>query len=82
MIIFTTVFIFSVKLKMSVYRPNIEAGSQKVPVALSIQKGKLYISCVWKEGQAVLQLEVSCSGGFFEVQPRGRITELEGTLSW
>lgn len=68
---------------MSVYRPKIEAGTQRVPVVLSIQNRKHYLSCVWKEGQPVLQLEVSCPlfpVVIFEVQPRGRITELRGAL--
>ncbi|XP_034286609.1 interleukin-1 beta-like [Pantherophis guttatus] len=62
----------AVKLKMSVYRPQIEAGTRKAPVALSIQKGKLYISCVWKEGQAVLQLEEATIGDTLDKSQLGR----------
>ncbi|XP_058050022.1 interleukin-1 beta [Ahaetulla prasina] len=62
----------AVKLKMSVYRPKIEAGTSKIPVALSIQKGKLYVSCVWKEGQAVLQLEEATIQGNLDKSQLGR----------
>uniref|UniRef100_A0A8C6X507 Interleukin-1 n=1 Tax=Naja naja TaxID=35670 RepID=A0A8C6X507_NAJNA len=62
----------AVKLKMSVYRPKIEAGTQKVPVVLSIQKGNLYISCVWKDGQPVLQLEEATIQGNLDQSQLGR----------
>ncbi|KAM6432021.1 interleukin-1 beta-like isoform 1-T1 [Liasis olivaceus] len=55
----------AVKLKMSVYRPKVEAGTQKIPVALNIKGKKLYLSCVLKGGQPVLQLEVSRLGPLF-----------------
>ncbi|XP_032085149.1 interleukin-1 beta-like isoform X1 [Thamnophis elegans] len=63
----------AVKLKMSMYRPKDEAGTLKVPVALSIQKGKLYISCKKKEGQLpVLQLEEATLQGNLDKSQLGR----------
>ncbi|KAM3830406.1 interleukin-1 beta [Vipera latastei] len=62
----------AVKLKMSVYRPKIEAGTQRVPVVLSIQKRKHYLSCVWKDGQPVLQLEEANIQGNLDKSELGR----------
>ncbi|KAK9395311.1 interleukin-1 beta [Crotalus adamanteus] len=62
----------AVKLKMSVYRPKIEAGTQRVPVVLSIQNRKHYLSCVWKEGQPVLQLEEANIQGNLDKSELGR----------
>uniref|UniRef100_A0A8C5RU97 Interleukin-1 n=1 Tax=Laticauda laticaudata TaxID=8630 RepID=A0A8C5RU97_LATLA len=58
--------------EMSVYRPKIEAGTQKVPVVLSIQRGKFYISCVSKDGQPVLQLEEATIQGNLDKSQLGR----------
>ncbi|XP_026571050.1 interleukin-1 beta [Pseudonaja textilis] len=62
----------AVKLKMSVYRPKIEAGTPKVPVVLSIQRGRFYISCVSKDGQPVLQLEEATIQGNLDKSQLGR----------
>ncbi|XP_063167291.1 interleukin-1 beta [Candoia aspera] len=62
----------AVKLKMSVYRPKVEAGTQSVPVALSIKGRKLYLSCVLKEGQPVLQLEEANIQGDLDKSELGR----------
>ncbi|XP_007441780.1 interleukin-1 beta [Python bivittatus] len=62
----------AVKLKMSVYRPKVEAGTQKIPVALNIKGKKLYLSCVLKGGQPVLQLEEADIQGDLDKSQLGR----------
>ncbi|KAM6432022.1 interleukin-1 beta-like isoform 2-T2 [Liasis olivaceus] len=62
----------AVKLKMSVYRPKVEAGTQKIPVALNIKGKKLYLSCVLKGGQPVLQLEEANIQGDLDKSQLGR----------
>ncbi|XP_042327500.1 interleukin-1 beta [Sceloporus undulatus] len=62
----------AVRLKMSVYRPKREAGTDKTPVALNIKGKKLYLSCVLKGGQPVLQLEEASLQGNLDPSALGR----------
>ncbi|XP_062995512.1 interleukin-1 beta [Elgaria multicarinata webbii] len=62
----------AVRLKMSVYRPKMEAGTRKTPVALNIKGRKLYLSCVWNGGQPVLQLEETNIQGDLDQSTLGR----------
>nr|XP_060643334.1 interleukin-1 beta [Anolis sagrei ordinatus] len=62
----------AVRLKMSIYRPKREAGSTKTPVTLNIKGKKLYLSCVLKGEEPVLQLEEANLQGNLDTSKLGR----------
>ncbi|XP_062817370.1 interleukin-1 beta [Anolis carolinensis] len=62
----------AVRLKMSIYRPKREAGSMKTPVTLNIKGKKLYLSCVLRGKEPVLQLEEANLQGNLDASKLGR----------
>lgn len=61
---------------MSVYRPKPDLSGEKTPTALNIKGSRFYLSCVKKDGQPVLQLEVRTSS----LDPEGGLGEGWGVL--
>ncbi|XP_033012694.1 interleukin-1 beta [Lacerta agilis] len=60
------------RVKMYVYRPKIEEGRAKIPIALKIKGKELYLSCVQTGDQPALQLEEASIEGDLDKSDKGR----------
>ncbi|XP_034975760.1 interleukin-1 beta [Zootoca vivipara] len=60
------------RVKMYVYRPKIEEGVAKIPIALKIKGKELYLSCVQSGDQPALQLEEASIEGDLDKSDKGR----------